>query len=83
VALTVVLAVGLALYLLTAILVPFLLSLGLRLFLSPETWGPIVDKISLVFIGSMTLTFVIVPILRAAKVHAQFWANPPSSGSGT
>jgi hypothetical protein len=83
VALTVVLAVGLALYLLTAILVPFLLSLGLRLFLPPETWGPIVDKISLVFIGSMTLTFVIVPILRAAKVHAQFWANPPSSGSGT
>jgi hypothetical protein len=83
VALTVVLAVGLALYLLTAILVPFLLSLGLRLFLSPETCGPIVDKISLVFIGSMTLTFVIVPILRAAKVHAQFWANPPSSGSGT
>lgn len=83
VALIVVLMVGLALYLLTAILVPFLLSLGLRLFLPPETWGPIVDKISLVFIGSMTLTFLIVPILRAAKVHAQFWANPPSSGLGT
>lgn len=82
VALTLVLVIGLALYLLTAILVPYLLSLGLRLFLPPETWGPIVDKISLVFIGSMTLTFLIVPILRASKVHAQYWATPPSSRAG-
>lgn len=82
-ALTVVLAIGLGLYVVTAILVPYLLSLGLRLFLPPETWGPIVDTISLVFIGSMTLTFLIVPILRAGKVHSQYWAMPPSSRSAS
>ncbi|BCA53743.1 hypothetical protein W02_08830 [Nitrospira sp. KM1] len=83
VALTVVLASGLALYVVTAVLVPYLLSLGLRLFLPAETWGPIVDTISLVFIGSMTLTFLIVPILRAGKVHSQYWAMPPSSRSAS
>lgn len=78
VVLAVVLIIGAALVALTAILVPYLISLLLRLFLPPETWVPIVDITSLFFLGSMTLALLIAPRLRAGKVHSLFWVIPSS-----
>jgi len=83
--LAVTLAVGAGLYVLVAILLPFLFSLAVRWFLPPETWGPIVDKASLVVLGAMTLTFLVAPRNRASKVHSLYWVEkrpvPGAEGS--
>ena len=81
VALVVLLMVGAALYVMAVLLVPFVISLGLRLFLKPETWSRIEDTASFIFLGCITLTFLITPILRANRVHSLYWVRS-SSESG-
>ncbi len=70
---------------LVAISIPFFFSLGVRWFLPPETWAPVVDKASLVFLAAITLAFLVAPWNRARKVHALYWvekrAAPGEDGS--
>lgn len=80
--LAVVLILGAGVFALTVSLLPFLLSLPLRLFLPPETWGPIVDTGTLYIAGAAVITLLLAPLLRAIKVHALYWvATPPESGA--
>jgi hypothetical protein len=74
--LLVVLVLGVAVFALTIALLPFLISLPLRVFLPPDTWAPIVDTATLVPGAMMIFTLLLVPLLRAVKVHALFWAAP-------
>jgi hypothetical protein len=74
-AITVVLAVGAGLYVAAAMLVPYLLSWLVRWFVPAETWAPIVDTASLVFLAMMTLAFVVAPAIRAGKAHAMYWVT--------
>ena len=76
-ALAAVLAVGGAFYVAVALLLPFLFSLMVRWFVPPETWAPIVDTASLVFLAMMTLTFLVAPAIRGSKVHRLYWRNTP------
>ena len=69
----VVLGVGAALFTAVALLLPYLLSWGVRWFLPRETWEPIVDTASLVMLGMMVLTFLVAPAVRASRVHSRFW----------
>jgi hypothetical protein len=39
----------------------------------PETYGPIVDTVSLVLLGMMLLTFAVAPRIRAGIVHRTYW----------
>lgn len=86
--LAVVLLLGVAVFALTVSLLPYLLSLPLRLFMAPETWGPIVDTLTYYLGGAMFLALFIGPILRASKVHARYWTArvaepaPPQSAIG-
>jgi hypothetical protein len=79
--LLVLLAVGFGLWVLAAMLVPFLVSLPFRLFLSPETWGPIVDYGSALFGGMFLIVFLIVPIIDAKRAVGRLRANGEASGS--
>ena len=48
-------------------LIPYLLSWLVRSVRSAETWAPIVDTASLVFLGMMTLTFVVARRFAPAR----------------
>lgn len=74
--LAVVLLLGAAVFALTVSLLPYLLSLPLRLFMAPGTWGPIVDALMYILAGMMFLALFLAPIVRACKVHARYWAAP-------
>jgi hypothetical protein len=81
-ALAIVLLCGMALFVLTALLLPFLLSLILRLFLPEPTWVHVENVSALVFIGLMVLVFLRAPITRASRVHRLHWAATGSAGAG-
>jgi hypothetical protein len=70
---TLVLLLGMSLFVVGALLVPFLLSLVLRQFLPEPTWVYIQNVTSLVFIGAMVLAFLVGPKVRASKVHRLHW----------
>jgi hypothetical protein len=72
-ALIVVLAVGAGLFVVAAMFVPYLASWLVRWFVPAETWAPIVDAASLIFLGMMILTFLVAPAVRAGKAHARYW----------
>jgi hypothetical protein len=72
-ALAVVLAVGAGLFWIATRLVPFFVSWLVRWFVPAETWTPIVDTMSLIFLGMMTVTFLVAPAVRAGKAHAMYW----------
>ena len=63
-----------------AMLIPFGVSLVLRWFLPPETWGPIEDAMSLGMIGAICLAAFAAPLLRAKKVHSRYWGPTASGG---
>lgn len=67
---------GAGLFVCTAFLFPFLLSLTVRFFLPVETWAPIVDFIGWIFLGALVLASVSGPILRGIEVHSRFWRVP-------
>jgi hypothetical protein len=68
-----VLAIGAGFFVLAATLLPYLVSLPLRLFLKRETWVPWVDGASYVMLASMFLAFLVGPMTRARKVHSLYW----------
>jgi hypothetical protein len=68
-----VLAIGAMLFTAVAFMLPWFGSWIARIFVGPETYGPIVDKISLVLLGMMLLTFAVAPRNRASKVHRSYW----------
>jgi hypothetical protein len=72
-AMVIVLMCGVALFLLTALLLPFLISLVLRQFLAESTWVSIENKSAVVLIAMMVLAFVLGPLIRASKVHRLHW----------
>jgi hypothetical protein len=84
-ALVAVLAIGAGFFLLAATLLPFLVSLPFRFFLTTETWAPWVDGASYVILASMFLAFLVGPMNRARKVHSLYWnekrAEPAQSES--
>jgi hypothetical protein len=80
VALALVLAAGASLFLLAAMLLPFLGSLTVRWFLPPQTWAPVVDRVSMIFLALMVLAFLVAPMIRAAKVHSRYWSVNSSHG---
>ena len=65
--LSVLLASGTALWIMTVALLPFLVSLPFRLFVGPEIWGPILDYGALLFGGMMLFTFLVVPMIHAKQ----------------
>ena len=69
----VVLLLGMSLFVLTALLLPFLLSLVLRLFLPEPTWVHIQNVTAVAFIGMMVLAFLVGPMVRASRVHSLHW----------
>jgi hypothetical protein len=73
--LAIVLVMGAALFVGVAMLLPWLGSFIARIFWEPATYGPIQDKVSLVFLGMMVLTFAIAPRLRAGLAH-RLWEKP-------
>jgi hypothetical protein len=73
--LALVLGIGAALFVAVALLLPWLASWIARIFVGPETYGPIVDKVSLVLLGMMLLTFAVVPRNRASAVHRRYWTG--------
>lgn len=61
------LAIGGALWVATALLVPFLASVPFRLIYPPEVWGPYLDYASL-SIGALILSvFMVTPAIRARE----------------
>jgi len=79
-ALAIVLAAGASLFLLAAMLLPFLASLIVRWFLPPDTWAPVVDRASVILLALMVLALLAAPMIRAAKVHSRFWTVNRSHG---
>jgi hypothetical protein len=77
-ALVIVLACGIALFVFAALLLPFLLSLVLRQFLAERTWVRIENVSALVFAGGFVISYLIAPLIRAARVHRLYWT---ASGS--
>ena len=80
-AVVIVLLLGMSVFVLTALLVPFALSLVLRVFLAEPTWVYIENVTALAFIGMMVLVFLLAPILRASKVHRLYWIASRSTES--
>lgn len=76
----VVLLTGMALFAITALLLPFLASLVLRQFLPEPTWVHIENISALIFAGLMIGVFLIVPFLRATRVHRLHWVASRSAG---
>jgi hypothetical protein len=66
-ALFVLLASGTALWIMTAALLPFLVSLPFRLFFGPEIWGPILDYGTLLYGGMALFVFLYVPVIHAKQ----------------
>jgi hypothetical protein len=71
----IVLIAGVAIFLMTAFLLPFLVSLPLRQFLPEPTWVRIENLSALAAIGFLVVTFLVAPLNRARKVHRLFWAG--------
>lgn len=71
--LAVVLVIGALFFGAVAAMLPWAASWIARLFVGPETYGPIVDRVSLVLLGMMLLTFAVAPRNRASKVHGNYW----------
>ena len=84
-AIALVLLVGMSVFVLTALMLPFLISLVLRQFLPEPTWVYIQNVMSLVFVGMIVLVFLIAPKVRAGKVHRLHWtaANERTTTRGT
>lgn len=72
--LAIVLIFGAALFVSTALLLPFLLSLLLRQFLPDEIWASITDTGSLIFGTLLFIALLLAPLIRASKGHARYWA---------
>jgi hypothetical protein len=68
-----VITLGAALFTVVAMLIPYTLSWTVRWFMPAERWAPVIDTISLVFLGMMTLTFLVAPAVRASRVHSLYW----------
>jgi hypothetical protein len=77
-----ILGIGAAVFTLTILLVPFLISLPFRLFYGPETWGPFFDGASAVFACLFIAAMSLTPLIRAGKVHRLFWAVSGGVGDG-
>lgn len=77
-ALVCLLLVGAALFALTAMILPFLLSLLVRPFLPTEVWAPILDTSSLIVLSATVLIFLLAPLIRAKRVHSLYWATSSS-----
>lgn len=73
--LALVLSIGAALFVAVGLMLPWLASWVARIFVGPETYGPIVDKVSLVLLGMMLLTFAVAPRNRASRVHRRYWTG--------
>lgn len=73
--LLVVLLAGAAVFGLTIVILPFLISLPFRPFFGPEIWGPILDWSALIVGAMMVLSLSLAPLLRAYRVHALYWAE--------
>ena len=71
--LLIVLTLGVMFFLLVALMLPWAASWVARMFVGPETYGPIQDWVSLVLVGMMLLSFALAPWLRARLMHRQFW----------
>lgn len=71
--LIVVLLLGMLVFAFTASLLPYLVSLPLRLFLEPEAWAPWVDGFMCVLAGMLLLALLLGPLARAWQVHARHW----------
>jgi hypothetical protein len=77
-AVALVLLLGISLFVVAALLVPFLVSLVLRQFLPEATWVSIENIMSVTFIAMMVLAFFLAPMIRAGRVHRLHWvANRP------
>jgi hypothetical protein len=72
-----VVAVGAALFTVAAMLVPYLLSWTVRWWMPAERWAPVIDTLSFVFLGLMTLTFLVAPATRASRAHSLYWTTKP------
>jgi uncharacterized membrane protein len=77
-AIALVLVLGMSLFVVAALMLPFLLSLVLRQFLPEARWVYIQNITSLVFIGMIALAFLIGPMVRAKRVHRLHWMTDAS-----
>jgi hypothetical protein len=77
-ALTIVVMIGFMFFILAALIVPYLLSLALRLFLPWPTVVRIENAAAVVFIVLMVLAFTLAPVIRASRVHRQYWVSRES-----
>jgi hypothetical protein len=59
------LVAGMALWIMAAALLPFLVSLPFRPFVGPEVWGPILDYGALAFGAMLLFVFLVVPVINA------------------
>lgn len=73
----VLLASGTVLWIMTAALLPFLVSLPFRLFVGPEIWGPILDYGALLFGVMMLFTFLIGPVILAKETFGRLHPRSP------
>ena len=82
--LVLVLGIGAAIFALTILMVPFLISLPFRPFYGPETWGPILDGASALVACLFIVSMALAPLIRASRVHKLFWATggPVEHGPG-
>lgn len=73
--LVLVLGIGAAIFAVTILLLPFLVSLPFRLFTGPETWGPILDGVSAILALLFITAISLAPVIRAGRVHKLFWTT--------
>lgn len=75
-----VLIAGLALVVMAASLLPWLLGWIIRWFLPETLWRTIVNDTALVIGGLILLSMLLTPFLRARDVHARYWKASPPQG---
>ncbi len=73
--LAVLVGAGLALWVVTALLVPYLISIPFRFLFAPETWGPFLDYGGAFFAACFLVVFSIVPWIRAKETFKRLWNN--------
>ncbi len=78
VAAAIVLIAGLALMVVAALVLPFLVSLVLRQFLAEPTWVRIENVSSVVMVAVFLVAFAVGPYRRAHDVHRRHWVQAPS-----
>lgn len=73
IAILVAVVAGMALFAITVLLLPYLVSWILQLFFPENIWMPIREYSALFFAIMFVFLFAINPVIRASQVHRLFW----------